>query len=333
MLTHSQRNLINRFIGIIEKNFVEPFLDLRSVNVNPIFLVGPPRSGTTVIYQWLIYYLNERVAYISRLADMYPDGSFLLNWLSLRILGMQIDVNRPQHYGQIKGLMAPAEGNRLWPWYEDSLSEKEKLSFHHIYDRTDYNKSNNITFATYVFLHKIIRKQCLLMNSCLIINKSTHNITRIIDLKKLFPKAKFLCIIRDGRDVTKSLVKARTDLFGNAWHWWNVKPSNWDNIHWLPPHISCGKQWEGLLNDMEDQLKEIPDSAYTFIRYEDFLMDPYKELEKIYQFFDLKYNFINDQRQSLIYPDSYENFFSKKELNELNDDILGKLKQWGYILK
>ena len=96
MLTHTQRRLVNSFLGSFESVFVEPFLDLRSVNINPIFLVGPPRSGTTVIYRWFSYYLNEKIAYITRLADLYPDGAFLLNWIGLKIYGKKLNLKKPR---------------------------------------------------------------------------------------------------------------------------------------------------------------------------------------------------------------------------------------------
>ena len=330
MLTHTQRRLINSLIGSFENTLIEPFLDLKSVNINPIFLVGPPRSGTTVIYRWFIYYLNEKIAYLTRLADMYPDGAFLLNWIGLKIYGEMLDIQSPHIYGQIKGFTAPAEGNRIWPWCEDSLEGIEKIRSRYLFNRTDYYKVKRITPSVYYFLNKVIRKQCLLMKSELFINKSVHNTTRIAELKQLFPTAKFIGIIRDGRSVTKSLITARRDIQGNKKKWWGVKPSNWEDIHLLPPHLSCGKQWEGLLNDMENQFGQLSKSDYIFIRYEDFLSRPYYELERIYKYYKLKYKFSSDQIGNLKQPKDYNYFFSEYKLNELNESISKKLFEWGY---
>lgn len=127
MLTHTQRRLVNSFLGSFENVFVELFLNLRSVKINPIFLVGSPRSGTIVIYRWFIYYLDEKITYISRFADLYPDCAFLLNWIGLKIYGKMLDIHTPHVYGQIKGLTALSEGNRLCPWWEDSLDGIEKF--------------------------------------------------------------------------------------------------------------------------------------------------------------------------------------------------------------
>ena len=168
------------------------------------------------------------------------------------------------------------------------------------------------------------------VDNSLFINKSVHNTTRIAELKQLFPTAKFIGIIRDGRSVTKSLITARRDIQGNKKKWWGVKPSNWEDIHLLPPHLSCGKQWEGLLNDMENQFGQLSKSDYIFIRYEDFLSRPYDELERIYKYYKLKYKFSSDQIGNLKQPKDYNYFFSEYKLNELNESISKKLFKWGY---
>ena len=330
MLTHTQRRLVNSFLGSFENVFVEPFINLRSVKINPIFLVGPPRSGTTVIYRWFTYYLNQKTAYISRLADLYPDGAYFLNWFGLKMFGKKLEIQSPHTYGQVKGMTALAEGNRLWPWCEESLDGIEKYNARHLFDRTDYQKHKCITADVYYFLHKVIRKQCLLMNSDLLINKSVHNKIRILELKQLFPTAKFIGIIRDGRAVTKSLINARIDIQGNSQNWWSVKPSNWEKCQLLPPHLSCGKQWEGLLNDMEKQFAQLSKNDFLYVRYEDFLSNPYEELERVYCHFNLKFEFSSIQKDSLKKPKDYKQFFTEQELIELNESISNKLIQWGY---
>ena len=325
MLTHTQRRLVNVLLGSFENALVEPFLNLNAIKINPIFLIGPPRSGTTVIYRWFTYYLDEKIAYISRLADLYPDGAYFLNWFGLKMLGKKLEIQTPHSYGQVKGMTALAEGNRLWPWCEDSLDGQVKLNARHLFDRTNYQKEKVVTPNVYHFLHKVIRKQCLLMNSDILINKSVHNTIRIMELKQLFPTAKFIGIIRDGRAVTKSLINARIDINGNSKNWWGVKPSNWEKCQLLPPHLSCGKQWEGLLNDMETQFEQIPKSDFINIRYEDFLSEPFVELKKVYSHFNLKFDFTTNQGDSLKTPKDYKQYFTENELIELNESISKKL--------
>lgn len=330
MLTHTQRRLVNVLLGSFENALVEPFLNLNAIKINPIFLVGPPRSGTTVLYRWFTYYLDEKIAYITRLADLYPDSAFLLNWIGLKIFKEKLEIQSQHRYGQIKGFTALAEGNRLWPWCEESLDGQEKYNSRYLFDRTDYQKEQSITPIVSYFLQNVIRKLCLLMKSELLINKSVHNTIHIMELKKLFPDARFIGIIRDGRSVTKSLINARKDIQGNSRKWWGVKPSNWEKIRLLPPHLSCGKQWEGLLNDMENQLEQLPKNDFIYVRYEDFLSEPFMELEKIYSHFNLKFDFTSIQKDSLKKPMDYKQFFTKKELIELNESISKKLLKWGY---
>lgn len=330
MLTHNQRRLVNYLLGSFERVVIEPLLDLRSININPVFLIGPPRSGTTVIYRWFVHYLKNKPAYISRLTDLYPESSYLLNLIGSKIYGNNLQIDSLHEYGQVKGFTSLAEGNRLWPWVFDSLDHSERIKTRHLFDRTDYNKSRSISPDVYNFLHRVLRKQCLLMKSELLINKSVHNTIRIVELKKLFPSAKFISIIRDGRSVTKSLMRARVDIQGDLNKWWGVRPSNWDVIHSLPPHLSCGKQWEGLLNDMEDQLSHISKTDYIFIRFEDFLTNPYEELEKIYDHLDLNFEFAIKNLTNLKTPKDYQDFFNDRELKELNEMIYKKLDQWNY---
>ena len=81
---------------------------------------------------------------------------------------------------------------------------------------------------------------------------------------------------------------------------------------------------------MENQLDQISNSDYIYIRYEDFLSKPYDELEKIYRHLDLKFEFSSDRMESLKRPKDYKHYFTEQELKNLNESIINKLNQWGY---
>lgn len=329
MLTHTQRRLVNTFLGSFEKILFDPFIDLHKIEIEPIFLIGPPRSGTTIIAQWFIHFIDQPKTYISRIADLYPDAVLLLN----KIFDSRSKVNlieSESKYGQIKGLDSMAEGNRLWPWYEDSLKDEEKKKYKYVYNRTQYSVARNITPDVIRFLNKVLKKQCYYHKTNLLINKSTHNTRKVAELKQIFPKAKFVAVIRDGRYVTRSMMTARKELLGAESTWWNIKPSNYDKIHHLPPHLSCAKQWSGLLKDIEDQFKELVEKDYTFIQYSDFISNPQESLNTLYNKFDLQHKLNNNHDHKLKAPKKVSELFDDQTLSEVEDAIGVSLEKWGF---
>ncbi|MCK4579643.1 MAG: sulfotransferase [Candidatus Marinimicrobia bacterium] len=331
MLSLNQRFLLDKFLGLFERNLIEPFLEQRTVEVEPIFIIGPPRSGTTVIYRWFTYYLAEEYAYITRLANLFPSAVYLVNWIGLKLLGQNLDLQQPHSYGQVKGFMALDEGHRLWPWYLDSRHPTDHHRWRNVFSHTDYPHRQTLTPSVYQFLRGIFNKLSILMGSRLILNKSTHNANKIHYLKAIFPEARFLCIVRDGRDVAKSLLVAREEIEGDRHRWWSLKPANWEELQSLPPHISCGLQWEALMNEMEGQIHRLEPQDYHFLRYEDFLAAPFETLKAVYQHFDLKYRVSDDQNlQYLKKPVSYAEYFNATELADLNRVLAHSLANWGY---
>ncbi|MFQ6678151.1 MAG: sulfotransferase [Fidelibacterota bacterium] len=316
-------------MGSLEKVFIEPFVNLNKIDIEPIFLIGPPRSGTTIIAQWFIHYLDQPKTYISRITDLYPDAVLLLNTI-LNDSFVKNNIMSMNKYGQMVGLKSMAEGNRLWPWYIDSLQEKDIKQFRHIYDRTDYSIDNIITPNVSSFLNNVLKKQCLFYKTNLLINKSTHNTTKVLELKELFPKSRFIGIIRDGRYVTKSLLRARKEILGDKEKWWNTKPSIFNEIKNMKPHLSCARQWSGLLTDLENQFELLEEKDYGYIRYIDFINNPQKELQKLYKKFDLKYNLNTKYNYLLNAPKDVSTLFTKNILKQIEDEIGQTLRKWDY---
>ena len=94
-------------------------------------------------------------------------------------------------------------------------------------------------------------------------DKTPHYLEDVEILPKLFPNAKFIYIVRDGRDVALSLLK---------------KPWGPNNI------VSCAEYWT-LLNSRDDELDKIgQEGSLFFLHYEKLLEDPVGTTRDIYGF-------------------------------------------------
>lgn len=92
---------------------------------------------------------------------------------------------------------------------------------------------------------------------------------RLDIMNELFPEAKFIHIIRDGRDVALSF--ARTP-------WWHDSPS--ENI----------ARWQYEVSKIADEAKEIlGDHRYLEVRYEDFVLDPETHTSRVLGFLGLSF--------------------------------------------
>ena len=153
-----------------------------------------------------------------------------------------------------------------------------------------------------------------------IVEKTCANSLRCAFLHELFPDAKFVHIIRDGRDVAASAAlrwnavldlpylirKARfvpkTDLPFYAYRYlssrvhrvvsgekrlatWGPKFEGMEQAfteHSLPG--GCAVQWRTCVSAAIDQLAEVPDELVMTIRYESFTKEPASEFAAVCQF-------------------------------------------------
>lgn len=97
--------------------------------------------------------------------------------------------------------------------------------------------------------------------------KTPEYIDIIPELQQLYPGAKFICLSRDGRDVSASL-KAQ------GWEGWTV--------------YQRALYWQQCIRHMQ-QLHRNHTAQCLMIRYEDLVLQQQQELEKITTFLDLPY--------------------------------------------
>jgi hypothetical protein len=116
--------------------------------------------------------------------------------------------------------------------------------------------------------------------------KDPRDSIRIDSLNRLFPKAKFIHIIRDGRDVVASMMKTfeNTIYYLPGEKWPHVRIPNYKNLLDNPSHIKAAIQWSYCIETSLKQLQKIEKERQLSFYYEDLLDHPKTIIEKIVRF-------------------------------------------------
>jgi len=168
---------INQSLEELEEEKVKHFTNL---NYPIIFIVAPPRSGTTLIYQLLT--LKFDLFYPSNLlAKFYKSPYIFLEIIQDLVLNRK-DSSFESYLGNTKGVLEPHE----WGWFW------EKLFF--------YN--NNIVFNELCAIQQIFPKPMIF--------KNIYFNYEILRLEKKFLSPIFLRIVRDPYETIYSIYNAIT---------------------------------------------------------------------------------------------------------------------------
>lgn len=184
---------------------VEPLLvhSARADNAwPPLFVVGAPRSGTTVVFQYIVNTLE--FGYFPNLAKEHPRACITLGYWARR--RYRYEGSYESAYGVIEGPMAPSDGwgifHRWFPRYDlDSPVREERL--HEL--KTIVRAFERIFSAPFA-------------------NKNNANSLRVPHLRRLFPDARFVHVRRDVCDTVRSVLKSRAAHRVGENEWWGIAP-------------------------------------------------------------------------------------------------------------
>ncbi len=283
----------------------------------PIIIIGTGRSGSTIFHKVFSHY--NKLSWLTSFANNSP-GSFkkhnlLLNSLDLPLLGPFL----------MRKYTAD-EGYKFWDHYSKGFSTpcrdltEEDLSI--------TSKKKTISGMSQLLTHS--RNRLLL---------KITGWPRITFLKSLFPDAKIIHVIRDGRAVTNSLINVR--------FWWGWRgPSNWRwgelseeyNTEWIKYNKSfialAAIEWKIIMDALEVGKKDLTQNNFLEIRYENLCENPLEEYKKVFEFSELEFT---QKFQKIIKNTKFNNTNSKweKDLNSkqktiLNDILNDYLIKYGY---
>lgn len=303
--------------------------------LKPIFLIGCPRSGTTILHQFMR--LHPSVAWITPGTNLfYPHmkmaqilDKFLMRFKNNRFKRIIPPNIRRQlfPYSSLKIPYLPetSEGHLIWK----KVIRKAKAD-----GDSDYLTEKGATHDASAFFRKIVIDHLEYMNGERFLSKNPADSLRIRFINKIFPDAFFIHILRDGRAVANSLLNERKSA-GNINKWWGAKPSNWRDLQKYEPILQVGLQWKSIVETIERDAKILHSKRYLVIKYEDFTEKPIPILKEIFEYVELDFSIVKKDIEKYAKNVRNMNWKWQKNLSEHEKEILnkyigGKLEELGY---
>ena len=125
------------------------------------------------------------------------------------------------------------------------------------------------------------------------VNKNLENSLRIRFLKKIFPNALFIHLIRDGRAVVRSSYsQTLEDSYRQKYEFgFFPKPPLWREYRNLPLVLRFSHQWVAIIKYIRETASSVlSENNYREILYENFCRDPYTVLRSLDIFCGLAHN-------------------------------------------
>jgi omega-hydroxy-beta-dihydromenaquinone-9 sulfotransferase len=232
----------------------------------PILIIGAPGSGTTLLYQTLCSHRD--LAYITH--NMLRAG--------LRKHGRLVGDRRKALF-ILQNLIhrdpastLPHEADAFWMTY---------------FGYYDYRTENDYTEEMAAYFRKKVLQVQNLWGRPRFVNKNLQNSFRVRLLKSIFPDAKFIHIIRDGRAVAFSLLNKKDlgatspillvgfkDILGYKYQLERSELYNY------------GLAWAEYVRKAREA-SVVAQGMYYEVRYENLVTQPHNELRKIVDFCEL----------------------------------------------
>jgi hypothetical protein len=286
------------------------------------FIVGTGRCGSTLLHE--IIAKHEEVSFFTNFEEQHGKLAFLGKWGGAFYRNNHLALTRAG-----KQRFAPTEAYRL-------IARKVSPIYVRPYrdltgdDLTPWMKERFYNFFIQNY-HKYGKPR--------LIHKYT-GWSRIGFFSEIFPQAKFIHIVRDGRAVASSWLQMK--WWGgyegiNNWLWGplsDVQMEEWKSSDYSFATLA-GISWKILMESYEKGGAALGQDRYLMIKYEDFLNAPVEQMKKILEFSELEWtdNFAKQFERFNIRKSrerAFEKDLSANQLDALEKCLSGKLSEYDY---
>ena len=293
---------LNFFLNPLENLFLN-VNDLDYLKSSPpVFIIGPPRSGTTVLYQLLCKYFNFGYT-----------NNFVADWYNIPITATRLynifssqnsSIELTSNFGKSSNLSGPNEFGKFWyRWFSIT---------HELID--NHSLSENKLRLEIAGLTKIYQKPMLF--------KNVINSMRINALSEIFDNSIFIVLNRDNLDIAQSILNARIALYNNKNHSWSVITSALQTDPDIPYYKQIVGQIKGVTSNINLARKNIGDNKFIFVDYKELCNDTTQVLKSVHSQLNTKGIRVDTNNN---YPNKLNYSTGKKvsdaDYNHLKDEL------------
>lgn len=233
----------------------------------PIFIIGAPRSGSTLLVQVLTDAFD--LGYISN-SHCRLFGSLL--FASKFKAKDQPNKEYKSRHGTTKGGNSPSECGEYW--YRFFRRKPAYVTNNDV----DTNKLRCFRDSIVSFSNSIGKS---------VLFKNLYASLRLQSIIQTFPEALFIVIKRDLLNNGCSLLEGRKNVFGTYEKWWSVEPDNIESLRALPAYKQVIEQVRSIYRVIDRDLmaSRIDLSRVMYIQYEEFCFNTHRTIVIVNEFF------------------------------------------------
>jgi len=233
----------------------------------PVFILGVPRSGTSLLNQLLIH--SNKFSYFPNIANQ-----FYMCPLSAMKFGLKFcreyQSDFSSFYGFEKGCMAPSESGNIWNrWFP-----QEKR------DGFNYTPSGYLSDQVRRSIQELIADTESIFGLPYL-TKNAKMSVRLPEVKNIFPDALFIQIKRNPNDSAVSILLRRRKF---NLSWWSIMPEEYKDFKNEGEIDQVCQQVYFIEQNIERDIKMFSTAQRYMLSYEDLCQQTTIELEKIEKF-------------------------------------------------
>lgn len=205
-------------IAEAERTLLERLEQDRAASPAPIFILGAPRTGSTLLYQMITAAFG--CAYFSNLVNQFFPQAPVLGLTVQKVLAARDSIDFHSRFGKTEGLFQPSEASAVMRDWFGGEHPSQSRSAGFIPGRA------RIALATCRAAESLFGRPLVIKNA--------WNCFRIEATAGALPQARFIWIRRDLRAAAKSDLHARYAVQGSPLAWNSATPANVERLRERP---------------------------------------------------------------------------------------------------